>query len=358
MLNKKAQEFLTGRLFKFLVIAFILAVVLFGVWRWGIPDKIKTIFPNFFPQNNSEISELSLACPTNVSIISDTNPKYISFCADESCRNKRATKLYIENNLIYLDIGWATDPEIGRIQRGNVLINAGILKGVGTQAQPELYFEIKDSLPSYEDLLNLHLSYFYTQYKLCRDARTNELETRREVLQTIREISVEGKTFYYDLDELIRNKGTKTTPLYFDKKLTSLAKSFIAVSGIEIQRDKEGEENIQSHVVGNKALIPLSEQTYNVQITDQRNKVEGQRAEVALLDENTGQDFTVDNSYNKLGVYTNGDKLTHAAYWKKNGRIYFQLLDYANENYYSDWILMEYWDAYQTFARVPAWAKM
>ena len=56
---------------------------------------------------------------------------------------------------------------------------------------------------------------------------------------TIKEITVEGKTFYYDTTEYEQKKGYNPTPLYLDSQKTKIGKSWITTDGSKISRQPE-----------------------------------------------------------------------------------------------------------------------
>ncbi|MBU0907275.1 MAG: hypothetical protein KKD18_06155 [Nanoarchaeota archaeon] len=364
MINrKKGASLIINKTILFVLIGLVVVITLFAIFSWGIPQWFKNLLPTFFPNSTEDNTyTFALSCPVHVARIVDG--KYIEYCLDDKCEKTRKTNLILNQNEILVTKPGALKisrftPKVGIRLRGSIVIYPEIVKGIGSQDRPTAYYDVEGNLPEYYELLNLNLAYFFTKTQLCRDSRISEIELRK--IAATRSIFIEGKTFYYDLDEFIQNKDEKETPLYLDNKLTQTAKSKIMPKASSDNYDgsisrvpEEGETPFEEKLTEVK-LIQKSRQNYDVQLyTNPAQKQEFERGELTE-DIELSDAYIVPNPYNSLGVNTDGKPFTTIKYMQKDGKVYIQLL---RGSAYSPLVRMEYWNAYQSFARIPDWAKL
>jgi hypothetical protein len=184
----------------------------------------------------------------------------------------------------------------------------------------------------------------------------DEKITQEDLERKIKKITVDGKDFYYDVNEFIKNKAKQITNLYLDQNLNKKAESTISKWG-NIRRISEKEEERDYSMEVEKELIQKSSQN----IDNFRNIPDFN--EKFLQNEAIKLKNKIDNTDNKLGVDTGGDPLVYV-YFKTNSKLgpsrnYVRFSDDDSAFLdYTPWILMDYWDEYRNFVRVPDWALL
>lgn len=324
---------------KGILVLVVVALVLWALINYGIPSSIKNMFPSYRPDVDIPDSDFTLDCQNKIAVVEKGS---ISMCRDANCQTLSKTKLLLEDNIIYVD--QVNDDAIGQLLRGRIVLFTEVVQGIGSQDR-QIYFEVEKDLPSQIDLVNLQYSEFFTDKQLCKSQLLTLEQYRkenaaREIMIPVEYIST-GK-LYVNIDEFLQNVGKSRTRLYLDKDLRNVANSYY---------DEEGILNILAE---EEQDIPrTTRQTYPVEVSISKlapTLAEGQTSQIIPLPNK------IDNSYNKLGLDTSSDPLTHAQFRRSNGKIYVRFLDYVGWNYESPWINVDYWDAYKTFARAPSWA--
>jgi hypothetical protein len=352
MTQNKNANIGISKLIMWILIFLVIVLGVSALIGLGIPDWLKNLFPNFFPPNNSTNYDYALECPVQViKIVKGENDQEIHMCRDPpACNSLSRTSLYMEDEKIKVNWG-GRDREIGRVFRSSLLIFPEVVEGIGSESKPNLFFELQKAgkLPEYFDLLNMHLAYFFTQTQVCRDFYVDENEYRK--IKATRSISIptefisSGK-LYLNADEVIKNKAVSDSNLYLDEKLTKPAQSKLDKDWGIIVRPEEG-QNIEGAYYTN--ANPIEKSPEHLLVGKMEN---GQKTNLIKLQN------PIQNQYGQLGFDSSGDDLEYVLFLKARDRVFIQLADTDGFDYYSEWILVEYWDAYRSFARVPNWAKL
>ncbi len=350
MMHKKSELVATTKIIILTLIIVAIFAAIFFLYKVGVPDKIRNVFPDYFPKNESAGQiENSLICPEKVAfIIQNSGRNYIKFCNDNDCKNQRDSGLYIKDNLVYSSNNY----QIGQIGHGSLIILSEVMEGRGSERFPDLYFNVRSVLPSYTDLLNLQFSYFYGGADLCKDGRTTEEEFRKAKATkqiTLPKNFISSGVLYYNVDELIKNKGKSNTKLFKDKNLVNVANSFIGSDWNLEMRDEEGNNFPAGTMTTFNTLIPLSPQDIN--FYSGRSPNEGETPLVFTLKS------PLDNRFNHLG-FDNGEQFDKILFIKRNNLVYVAFR--ASHWYKSDsdtfFFRLDYWNSYQDGARIPQWA--
>ena len=357
-MNKLGQEGISshGIIIGLVVTLLFLIPAILWFTGWNIPQLLDFLIPDLIEDKPTEFQDYGFNCPIYVAKVKEI---YIHFCTDtEECKETEKSEFYLGGNYIYADakdgplfLGKA-DPKVGNIFTDTfIYLDSYILNGVGTAENPNEYFELKaeNIIPAQQQMLSLHNSYFLTSDKLdiCRNTPISLEKERKKQFKTHKEIVNEGKTFYFNLDEYIKNKADKTTQLYLNSELTQKAESYLDEYAALIRLPEQGEEVFEKKEIDfEDKIIQKSEQDPS------KFKSASDGNYKKLLN-------PVDNTDNKLGINTGGDPFTHALFTAdaSKHRIYIKLIN--EETGYDDespWTLIEYWNAYRTFANIPDWA--
>lgn len=339
--NKNGAADLTiSKLIKWMLVFFVVVLLVMGLISFGLIDKIKLIFPEFFSSENPEDDEFSysLSCPVKVAFVNGED--YLELCADKDCIQTQKTKLFLEEGSVMVD--QKINDEIGKVIRGYVVIFDGVRNGKGTADNPILFYDVKYDIPSYESLLNLHMSYLYTEKILCRESKVSEAEVRKE--QATKNITLDGKSFYYNINDLMQNKNSKPTELYLNKELTEKANGQISISADSVTWVSDAGETPEIKTIKIE-LIPKSPEDLSNYFTHD-----------FTISGETPLKNRLSNEFNQLGVDSGKDDFEYVNYQKKDGKLYVRFYDYDGRNFQTPWILMDYWNTYQTFARAPDWS--
>lgn len=221
-----------------------------------------------------------------------------------------------------------------------------VMRGVGSADHGDVFYDYWDTLPSEPDLVNLNLGYFISQNEICRDSFRTVEDSRKDF--SVRSIESNGVIFYYNLDQLLSNKLKQNTDLYLDNSLSRKAKSYVDkdwnVHRLQEDGETPREEELQTKTFFSNIIIP---------------KVSlGRELKAGEWTHDLPMNPPIDNTNNKLGIDSGSDDFEFFKLREYNGRIYIQLIDRDGIDTESPWILLDYWNAYRSFGRVPQWARI
>lgn len=350
MKNKKGISFI-GKTVGIIILILALTIILLFMFGFGIQDFFKIIIPDYITEKPESVNNsLGLECPIQIAYVAGNT---IYFCHNYNCDPDTAeSKILINGNSIQIN-QWINE-EIGTIVENTfIYIKPSIIKGIVLEDQTadQLIKEIQADVTG-KELLLLDNSYFKNSAK--KEICTNKIKTVEEyriemIAEATGETTIRGMQFYYNIDKLIQNLNSQSTPLYLDKKMENRANSLIKSNG-KVSRKKEDseEQDIQPQEVSAN-LLRTSTQNFQFYISGEELK-EGKESEVF------GLTSTVDNTNNKIGIDSNGDPFTKVRYLRWNNNIYVQFHEYAYSDTVTPYIRMEYWDAYRSFKGAPHWA--
>jgi len=162
-INKKGSapwSFIIGLIVAVLILV-IVFLTFFGNYIW---DYLRNL-PGGYKYNNKDtvitnISKDRAIIANYYQVAMAPDGKYFKFCTNGDCNNLRESKLYISGDassgIIYVDINWAIDKRVGTMLNSKVIIDYDILNQKG------IYEDIKDYLPSSDDLHNFDNSLYIT----------------------------------------------------------------------------------------------------------------------------------------------------------------------------------------------------
>jgi len=355
--NKKALSAME----KFISIVLVLTLLVSAIYfltDLKIPDFFDILIPEFSQENESStsITENS-SCPIIARV---GNFNKVEFCSNEECSERIPVNIEIKDDSILV-----SEIKVGDVINKEILwINPEVTEKQKIEQNSKTYLRIKDSI-NLLDLLKVHDTILTGSDRrtICKKKPTPTLEEHRiQNFEVIRKRGIEGKSgvpgpeFYYNTDELIKNKNKIITPFYFDRALTEKALSYVAPNG-EVQRIPEANEEKFPPYTKSVNLIPLSKLDFVV-----FQESHGVRADLTL-DGKASDIFKIkiesdylDNTNNKLGVDSRGDPFTHVQYVKFGGDIYVKFYEYEGLKSETPFILLKYWEAYRSFIWVPEWA--
>lgn len=333
------------------VVALIIAIMWFsGI---NIPKFLDLLIPDFLQDkpDPGEVIDYGLDCPI---LIGKVFNDIVHFCREENCQTLYQSKIYLDDTEIKV-LESDLDSTIGSIEINTFLyIRPSLIRAFATgDANIDPDFEEIKGYVEVGELLKLDRSYFLNSARevIC----TNEIKTiddyRLENLdKVVRSTDVQGVTYYYNIDDLIKNINKQTTSLYLNQELTRLAASFITTQGQIMRTDEDYEETNLGPRLANKNLFDTSPQDIQF-YTDESALTEGRASEIFELT------TPVDNTDNNIGINSNSDPFTHVQYIKWNSNIYVKFYEYDESNTETPYVLMNYWNAHRSFAGVPRWAK-
>jgi len=356
--RKRAQSLISNKLIILILIVLVIVFVLILIFRPDIINYIKNILPEYQYEHDVEIThlpdeEMASLCKFDVAVVREADKIY--FCGNGDCNNLVSSKLIWKGaeapgGIYYYHKSIAKD-----IKVGDVTAQGKINLKFYTYLYDNKFLDkdVPGYKSDYEVLVNLDGSYYWQSNILCRPSKISVEEAVRKV----KKINVKEIDFYHDVSEYIRNKNSQATSLYLDDKLTKKAKSSITKEGQISRQPEEGETRGAS--LENAELITKSPQDiefYKSPNNELANIKEGQEIGAFILKEVQGYSGGLDNSGNKLGADTGGDNFEYVYYKKYNGRIYIRFGDKDIFEDKSPWVLMDYWNEYRTFIKVPEWA--
>jgi len=355
---KKGEGFVSENLVIIILVILVLVAILVLIFRVQILDYIRNL-PGYSYEGDKE-KEISgehevtsAVCPVNVAKIVKSDKIYK--CGDKACYESMlvGTNLLWKGSAIEAKIkvyqkGIDIDDQIGEVSGGKISLSSEVVGGYGN-----LFFEVKDDIPDYEFLLNLNGATYSYNNIICRDEKISLEKVQRKV----KKITVEGFNYYYDTNNLIKNKNLQLTFLYTDENLEKQAKSWISKEADKVFRQpEEGESRKYATEVEvdliEKSPEDISNYQNEKQVKSLMSKEEGETSYIYLKQK-------IDNSNNKLGVDTGGDALKLVYFKKYSGKVYIRFSDddsWPNPNDYTPWVLMDYWNEHRNFMRVPDWA--
>ncbi len=369
-MNNKA-DFTIGKIMAIIigVIILILVITWFGKFELARTAERGVDFLRDFlgfsddDNNIGPIEDYSFDCPYKVAEVKKgTGGKdFIYFCKDfkAECQKEESSYIQIEGDTIKL-YGYNA---IGDIDQDTfIYIRKYVRERRGDERDPFTFNYLdKEDLYPYEKILALHNAYFLSSAKreICNKEILTEEQARKNLLEsdnslgTVREIVVDGKTFYFDIDELINQKSNGLeTPIYLDRKKTQPANSFINEEANSVYRLPEEGEDQFAQVRIPKEIIEKSRQNIDY-YKDIENVYDGKYLEMHE---------SLENPSNELGFFTDGDGFDYISFKRPTPfKTYVRFKDddtFEIDGHETPWIQMDYWDVYRTFALAPSWALL
>ncbi len=331
------------------VIALILLIALLVHFR--IPQRLGLVIPDYSAGSGGQYDNSVLGCNIHVAILDGNG--YINFCVDKECKSAKKSLVYKSGEEIKVNDGYISDTVIGLVNEGGYI-----------------YLDLKKvkiGVLSFEEKSNLNEAYFLNKNEICRDSTPKIYgEIKKDNVKSI--VLSDGKTFYYDRDELARNMGIGNTVLYLDDGLTKKANSFMDKGGSAHREKEVGDADIFKARVYLNSMGEVPKLIQNDLYDSLSEKTDGGLSwrvsvsglEEGMVDPGIKLKTPISNKDDILGVDTGGYDYSKVSFYKSGGRIYVSFSTgrtgflYLGTIYYSPWILKEYWDIHQTFANAPS----
>jgi len=174
-INKKGQ-LTQNKVITTIIVILVIASVLIFVFKADILKYLRNISGYESTQQDEELDlselgdeEAKTLCPFRIGGIGSDD--LIFFCKDFdiACKNKIASKIQIEGDLIEADLEivkpwYQFDSEIGFVSNKRFTIFNEILE------KRSLYEELKDDLPDFKFIKNLNGAKYFSGNLICRDS--------------------------------------------------------------------------------------------------------------------------------------------------------------------------------------------
>lgn len=352
--NKGAS--IVGYISSFAIGAILLIAVFNQVFDFQLIKKIKANLPNFLLENkNTTIENYGFNCSLTVGYVKDD---YVFLCTDNECSNRYESKIYFSGDNIYVDINWATDPQIGLVQNGRFLYFNDNL--VNWKEDSSGTIERIQGSVNLDDVLKLEGAYFSNSARntICRNGEGQLESFRAKQGISIRKVNVDQHDYWFNMDEFLQNiLKNEITPMYNDPELKHKVNTYLKPDKKIIRVHETIFED--NYPEGERSISELFE--HNDQKLESMQIILGKKI---ILSEGTASEIfdlkekiSSKDSYYKLGPYVGQAPLAWVQYIKKNDYVYLRFIGWGGDKEATPYILQDYWNAYRSFDNVPRWAK-
>ena len=339
MKYKKGDDKLAiNKLITFILVALVVVVAFIAAYNFGLIEKLD-VFPSFTKNNVSE-EVIPDECNYLVArIIRDR----IYFCNGEVNCDEKTPGDYRGIKLSNSDLisscpncafkGFLSQYKIGVFVGNIVYLNPEIIEGVGT-----IYFKAKENFEregvTLNQLVNLDKSHLIGESYLCRDEKVSDANN----YQKVKNIEIGGKNFYFNIAGVLSRQGIGNTFVFYDEKLTEIAKSYIDQNSRFVYT--EGDKEV--------SLTYVFENTKHTDLIKQ----------VLPIDNSNGQIGVDTKGNNIIGFISGGAPIDGS--FETNNVIRFYYGSEDNKKFVGPWIKTEYWLEYGTLGRIEdkPWACM
>lgn len=295
----------------------IILLLLFLIFHNTIVDWIRNLPGYKYDEKDRVVDEL----PRDIEIQMNyykvarvVDGVYIKFCTNGDCNKLRDSKLILEGSEIdgqirvsqkgLFDVDrFDIDDIIGYVKKGRAWLGRGVIEGYG-----DLYFEVKDDLPSHVDLLNLDNSIF-----------------------------ISG--IFYKKDGLIPSEENHYLERFVEDRE-------------EIEESSEDMSNYFSEIKSQKTQTVSSMHSV-LNLRDPDFIKENPR--IYIKTDWYGLKKPIENSGSQTGFDSGGEDLVYIQYASAYGHVWVRFSDddKLSRDDVSPWIRMDYWNKYKSFARAP-----
>lgn len=343
-----------------IIIAVVLLVILFvGLMSFRIPQKISILFGSV--PEIEDVTKPIDGCPYKVGYLSPENGDLV-ICLGPDCVDTKTIPIAIigsKMKMIYNDCKESGDvclrltsspywQKIGHVYGAAVIIDRDILYG-----SSDRYNEIKQFLPTQDELVNINGAFFYNNKYLCRGGKITFDEYKRGMGLGL--VKIDGKTYYYNLYDVTTAKDpSKSYPLYKDENLKEELSGY-RIDGYNSVIQVSSDNQIKETDIGptlKKDIVKEVTTSSDYQAIDSKDKG-------FLRYKILNPSLQIQNSDNKL-AQTGGDPLIYIDMKNIKGELCMRFTDNDFEAWFwpgdkdsTDWFTVRYWNAYGKFPILP-----